>query len=327
MDLHDRRALKAAARNSLAAAPYDPRKLILIHTGISVGLSLLCTIIDYALSLQIQNTGGLGGLGTRSVLSTARSVLQVIVSLGLPFWEAGYCFATIRIARGQEANPTSLLEGFRRFGPLLRAMLLQSIIYIGVMILCFTVGSRIFLLTPLSDTFYEIMQTIPIESTLYGPELLMDEATSTAIAKACVPMIIIVAVLFLIAWVVLSYRFRLVNYLLLDYHGLRAREALRLSGYYLRGNKLALFKLDLSFLWFYVLNGFVALLAYGDYLLSLLGISLPVSGGVAFFVFLLASLLIQGTLFVRLKNRVEVTYARFYDLAVPAEEMGGFNSH
>lgn len=327
MDLHDRRALKAAARNSLAAAPYDPRKLILIHTGISVGLSLLCTIIDYVLNLQIQNTGGLGGLGTRSILSTARSVLQVIVSLGLPFWEAGYCFATIRIARGQEANPASLLEGFRRFGPLLRAMLLQSIIYTGVMILCFTVGSRIFLLTPLSDTFYEIMQSIPIESTLYGPELLMDEATATAIANACVPMLLIVAGLFLIAWVILSYRFRLVNYLLLDYRGLRAREALRLSGYYLRGNKLALFKLDLSFLWFYVLNVFVALLAYGDYLLVLLGISLPVSGGVAFFVFLLASLLIQGALFVRLRNRVEVTYARFYDLAVPAEEMGSFNTH
>ena len=159
MDLHDRRALKAAARNSLAAATYDPRKLILIHTGISVGLSLLCTIIDYVLSLQIQNTGGLGGLGTRSILSTARSVLQVIVSLGLPFWEAGYCFATIKIVRGKEANPASLLEGFRRFGPLLRAMMLQSIIYIAVLILCFTVGSRIFLLTPLSDPFYEIMQT------------------------------------------------------------------------------------------------------------------------------------------------------------------------
>ena len=36
MDLHDRRALKAAARDSLAAAPYDPRKLILIHTGITI---------------------------------------------------------------------------------------------------------------------------------------------------------------------------------------------------------------------------------------------------------------------------------------------------
>lgn len=326
MDLHDRRALKTAARNSLAAAPYDPVRLILIHTGISIGLSLLCTIIDYVLNLQIQNTGGLGGLGTRSILSTARSVLQVIVSLGLPFWEAGYCFATIKIVRGKEANPASLLEGFRRFGPLLRGMMLQSIIYIAVLILCFTVGSRIFLLTPLSDPFYEIMQTIPIESTLYGPELLMDEATATAIAKTYIPMLVIVAVLFLIVYVVLSYRFRFVNYLLLDYPGMHAREALRLSGYYLRGNKLALFKLDLSFLWFYVLSVAVALLAYGDYVLAYLGIPLPVSGGVAFFAFLVVSLVGLGLLFIRFRNQVEVTYARFYDLAVPAEEMGSFTN-
>lgn len=323
MDLHDRRALKAAARNSLAAAPYDPKKLILIHTGVTVALSLLCTLIDFILNLQIQNTGGLGGLGTRSILSTAQSVLQVMVSIGLPFWEAGYCFAAIRMSREQEAEPKSLLEGFRRFGPLLRAMLLQGLIYTAVGIICFTVGSRIFLLTPLSDPFYEIMQTIPYQSTLYGTELLMDEATATAIAKAYIPMLIIVAILFLGVSAVVSYRFRLVDYLLLDYPGMRAREALRLSDYYLRGNKLALFKLDLSFLWFYALEILIALVAYGDFLLPLLGIALPVSDTVGFFAFLILSLACQFGLFYLFRNRMDVTYAKFYDLAVPAEEMGG----
>lgn len=323
MDLHDRRALKAAARNSLAAAPYDPKKLILIHTGVTVALSLLCTLIDFILNLQIQNTGGLGGLGTRSILSTAQSVLQVMVSIGLPFWEAGYCFAAIRMSREQEAEPKSLLEGFRRFGPLLRAMLLQGLIYTAVGIICFTVGSRIFLLTPLSDPFYEIMQAIPFQSTLYGTELLMDEATATAIAKAYIPMLIIVAILFLGVSAVVSYRFRLVDYLLLDYPGMRAREALRLSGYYLRGNKLALFKLDLSFLWFYALEILIALVSYGDFLLPLLGIALPVSDTVGFFAFLILSLACQFGLFYLFRNRMDVTYAKFYDLAVPAEEMGG----
>ena len=75
MDPHDRRALKSAARESLAAAPYDPRKLILLHTGVTIAVSLIGTILNFVLSKQIENTGGLGGMGLRSMLSTVQSVL------------------------------------------------------------------------------------------------------------------------------------------------------------------------------------------------------------------------------------------------------------
>ena len=63
MDIRNRRELKAAARESLANATYDPRKLVLIHTLSAVLFALAVTVLDYILGDRIAGTGGLGGLG------------------------------------------------------------------------------------------------------------------------------------------------------------------------------------------------------------------------------------------------------------------------
>ena len=312
MDPHDRHALKAAARGYLAAAPYDPRKIILFHTGITIAVSLIGTILNFILSNQIETTGGLGGLGMRSMLSTTQSVLQLLVAVALPFWEAGYCFATMKIARSEEAGPDSLLQGFRRFWPLLRVNVTQSMIYIGIGLLCFFLGYHIFMLTPLSDPLSALIETIDIDSAMLQTELVLDDATLLAIADAFTPMLLIVLALFLFIAVFVSYRFRMATYLILDHPQMRAMETLRISAYQLRGHMTALFKLDLSFLWFFALDILAAMLAYGDYLLPLFGVTLPVSTDAAFFVFLVLSYVCQAGLFICARNRVEVTYATFY---------------
>ena len=46
MDIHNHRALKSAAAEKLGQAAYDPRKLALLHTAISMGVALLITLID-----------------------------------------------------------------------------------------------------------------------------------------------------------------------------------------------------------------------------------------------------------------------------------------
>ena len=324
MDLHDRRALKTAARDSLAAAPYAPQKLIMLHTGITIAVSLLGTVLNYVLSLQIETTGGLSGLGLRSMLSTVQSVLQVLVAVLLPFWEAGYCYATMKLARQQEAAPDSLLQGFRRFGPLLRLKLTQGLIYAAIGLACFFVGYYIFMLTPLSDPLFAIIESLELDATMLETELLLDDATILAMTEAYIPMLIICLSLFLIVGIFVSYRFRMATFLILDHPRMRAMETLRMSTYQLRGNMTALFKLDLSFLWFYALDVLFAMLAYGDYLLSLFGVPLPMSAEAAYFVFLLLSLACQGALFIWARNRVDVTYAKFYcHTALP---IGGENS-
>jgi uncharacterized membrane protein len=102
------------------------------------------------------------------------------------------------------------------------------------------------------------------------------------------------------------------TFLILDHPRMRAMETLRMSTYQLRGHLTALFKLDLSFLWFYILNVLFAALAYGDYLLTGFGVPMPFSAEVAYFIFLILSLVCQGSLFVLARNQVDVTYANFY---------------
>lgn len=312
MDLHDRRALKAAARDCLTAAPYDPRKLIMFHTGITIAVSFIGTLFNFILANQIESTGGLGGLGLRSMLSTAQSVLQVLVAVLLPFWEAGYCFATMKLARKEEAAPDSLLQGFRRFGPLLRVKLMQGLIYGLIGMVCFFLGYYIFMLTPLSDPLYAILETIDFSSAMTQTEFILDDATMMAILDAYTPMLLIFLVLFLVAGIYFSYRFRMATYLILDHPEMRAMETLHMSTYQLRGHTAALVKLDISFLWFYALDILATMLAYGDYLLPLFGVQLPMSAEVAYFVFLALSLACQAGLFIWARNRVEVTYAAFY---------------
>ena len=66
MDVQNRRALKQMARSRLAGATYDPKKLALIHTGISVGVSLVIAFLGYYLDHWIAGTAsGLSGMGTR----------------------------------------------------------------------------------------------------------------------------------------------------------------------------------------------------------------------------------------------------------------------
>lgn len=312
MDSHDRRVLKCAAKDSLAAAPYDPRKLILIHTGITIAVSLIGTLLNFSISKQIETTGGLGGLGMRSMLSTAQSVLQFLVAVLLPFWEAGYCYATMRMARNKEASPGTLLQGFRRFRPLLRLKLTQGFIYAALGLACFFVGYYIFMLTPLSDPLFAIIESVELDTTMLQTEILLDDATILAMTDAYIPMFLIWLFLFLIVGSFIFYRFRMATFLILDHPQMRAMETLRMSTYQLRGHLTALFKLDLSFLWFYILDVLFAALAYGDYLLASLGVPTPFSTEAAYFIFLILSLVCQGCLFVLAKNQVDVTYAKFY---------------
>ena len=314
MDPHDRRALKSAARESLAAAPYDPRKLILLHTGVTIAVSLIGTILNFVLSKQIENTGGLGGMGLRSMLSTVQSVLQLLVAVALPFWEAGYCFVTMKIARNEKAEPVSMLQGFRRFWPLLRVRLSQFMAYFLLGLFSFILSYYSFMLTPLSDPLYEIINTINIDSALLQTEIMLDDATILAITDAYTPMLIIWLALFSIGAVIISYRFRMATFLVFDHPELRGRETLRISSYQLRGHTKELIKLDLSYLWYFALNIMAGMLAYGDYLLPLIGVQLPMSSEVAYFAFLLLSLALQAGLFIWAKNQVDVTYAKFYCL-------------
>lgn len=314
MDIRDRRALKTEAQNALGQAFYDPKKLVLIYVGAMAALLMAATGLNYLLGLQIEDTGGLSGLSLRSILESIQSVLQMVTTVVLPFWEMGYFFAALRLARRETAEPETLLEGFRKFGPVLRFNLLKSLLFIAVAFLCFYPSMILFLVTPLSDPLSAIVETLLADgSVLSSGELVLDDAALYAMMEALIPMLVIFVVVYLVVMIPVYYRFRMGHFALAEDPKAGAFAALRKSSRKMKGNRMKLFKLDLSFWWFYVLEAALMAVGYGDTILSLLGVELPISADVAYFLFYALYLVGLVALYYIGLNRVQVTYAVAYD--------------
>lgn len=313
MDIRDRRGLKEAASSALIDAPYSPKKLVMIHTAVSLALSLVILVMNLVLDNQISSTGGLGGLGARTALETAQSVLQLVQTVALPFWELGLIFAAIRISRRMTAEPASLLEGFRRFWPAMRLKLILAAIYTAVGFVSLSFCCQIIVMTPLAEPLLEVLEPIAAQMDVMNTAPVIDAETRAALMDAYIPIFAFFGLLYGCLLMVLNYRFRLAEYLIMDGKTLRAIDALKLSAVMTRGSRMNLFALDLSFWWFYAAQLLLAVVCYGDVILGSLGIALPVSGMAAeigAYVLYIAGQLI---LFTLVRGKVEVTYAMAYD--------------
>lgn len=309
MDLQDRRGLKAAAAEALHHAPQH-RKLVLLWAGASALASLLASLLTLLLDSGIAATGGLSGIGTRNILSTAQSVLSLAVTVLLPFWTLGYTRLTLQLGRREPADAHTLLSGFRRFGPALRLLLVQAVLYIGLAMACFSIGSTVLMMTPLAEPLYETM--LPLMESA-GTELVLTDAVMASLMEAMLPVILGCTVIYLIVLIPVAYRLRMADLVLMDDPRCGALAALRASTGMLRRNCWKLFRLDLSFWWFYLAEALVAVLCYGDVLLGALGISLPLSAEAAYFVFYALAMAAQVGLYYGSRNQVSVTYALAYD--------------
>lgn len=310
MDFRDRSALIRRADRSVAGAAYDPRKLVLIYAGITAAVMFLVTAANFLLQAQIAGTGGLSGLAMRSMLETAIQVLQTAVNLILPFWTFGYLTCVLRMTRGQAFGPGTLLEGFRNFGPVLRLNLLRGGYYVLTAFLCIYPSMMIFLWTPLSAPFQAILEPFAAQG---ATEIILDDASLAAATEALMPALVIYALLLLVVLGPKYYSFRMADYCLMDNPKAGARAAIRRSSVMLHKNRLALLQLDLRFWWFYLLDGLTLAICYGDSLLALAGITLPISADVSYFLFYGMALLVQLGLYVWIRNKVECAYAAGYE--------------
>ncbi len=313
MELRDRRTLKEYTGQMLADAQYPPKKLTLLHTGASLLLTVVLAIISYLLTRQIGETGGLAGLGTRSLLQTAQAVLQFASTLLLPFWEVGFLYAAIRMARREENGPRSLLEGFRRFGPVLRLLLLRALLVIGVMLLCSQVATTLYLFLPFSDSYFALYEQLMGSAMADSAALIDDPSLANAVVEAMLPVVMISAGLAIALLIPLLYRFRLAEYVLMDCPGTGAFASLRASSRLMRGNCVAMFRLDVSYWWFYGAQLLIAAIGYGDVLLEAAGFPLPLSADGAYLLFYLLCIAGQLLLYWQTRAQVETAYAVAYD--------------
>lgn len=307
------RELKQRTDAALSRAR-DPKKAIVAYAAIISVLGLVVSALTLFLDHKISATGGLANMGLRSVLSTVQSLLPMVQSVLLMCLELGYISAAMRFARMQYADHTDLRTGFRLFAPLLRLSLLQLAIYFGILLAAYYLGLQLYLLTPFAEPLLELL--IPLTEA----GAVLDDRTMFTLLEAMLPVFAVVFVLFALLSIPVSYRYRMANYRLVDKPREGAFAALRNSRHMMRGNCFALFKVDLHFWWYHLLTLLATLICYGDQLLPLVGIRLPMSDTVAFFLFYVLYLVLQFLIFYFFRNRLEVTCVTAYDAIRPQEE-------
>ena len=313
--------LRRQAAQRLGKADYAPRQLILLHTGVSLGASLLLAVLNFLFTGAIEDTGGLGGMGTRALLETAQAGLELTVSVLLPFWNIGLIRVALNWTREESARPTTLLEGFRRFGAVLGMQVMTAILFFAVGMAVINVGGMLFMLSPWSDDLTEALAPVMGASAAEAEKLLTAE-TIAQIADAAVPMLLFVGVLFAAVAIPVWYRIRFAEFAVMD--GNRPLISLLESTRITRGKVWQVVKLDLSFWWFYLLQTLTVLLCYVGPLLQLAQVDLPLSDDGAYFLFFTLGILCQGVLLWFCQAKVSVTYGLAYE-ALRAPEGQGAN--
>lgn len=314
MSIPSAKYLKKKASNRLQSGN-DPKKVVLVYAGIVALSSLVVTVVQDLLDSRISQTGGIQNIGTRSMLTTADTVLTIAQLLLVMCLTLGYTGSMLRIARGQYASPNSLKAGGERIWVLLRTRLLQMLIMTAAAFaLCFLV-MNVCLLTPLSNRVIAVMGTVSAEV------LLADDLALIGFYSAMLPIILIYLVTLVPLLWYFSCTYRMVDYLLIDRPQLGAFGALRESRRMMQGNMKMMLRVDLSFWWYYLLQALVSVLVYLNMVLALFSIGLPPE--VLYWGTVVLYLAADFALRYFFSNKVAVTYALFYDSLCPKQEQSG----
>lgn len=320
MDKHTRRSLRTSALTALAENPGNPRKTALVYIAVTSLASLLVDILLTLLADKISQTGGLGNMGTRTILSTISSILPIVQMILVLVIHLGYQKATMKVVRHQAAMPATLKEGLPALARLIRATLLMGGLYLILAIFAMYASSFIFTLTPLSNDFYDVAMPLLSEGGDIYTLLASDPTIFQRVSTSMIAIIPIFALIFAMMAAPFYYGYRMVNYCLLDDRRRGARRAMRESARMMKGHRLSLLKMDLSFWWYFLAQGLIGCLLYHDTLLPIIGVTLPWSEMASYYVFLVLYLVLSAVLCYFFMNRVETTYAAVYDHIRPKTE-------
>ncbi len=318
MNIRERKEMKQFAASRLEGKDVA-KKIILIYTGLALGLAILTTAVNYILNLEIGKTGGLSNMGTRATLDTIRQVLPLVQSVVTLCLDLGFCAAMLRIARGQYVSEKTLKLGFDRFWPLLRLSIIRGLIFMGAAMGSIYLGTFVYLLTPLSASAMEVLEPLMASAATLDPAILLEGEVYGQLLTAMIPCFLLCGLISLAVLAPLWYRYRLAGYVLIDNPGQGALMCLRQSRMLMQRNRVNLYKLDLSLLYYPLVLTLVDVVAYGDLLLATLGVDLVVNDTVAYFGFYILAMVFRAAAYCFLRNKVEVTYCLAYDSLLPKE--------
>ncbi len=297
----------------------ETKRLVLIYSGVLALLTLGINGLYLLLDSQIGGTGGLDGLGLRSVFQTIQNVLSYGNMIFGPVWSAGFLYAMMSMVRGGVPGTRDLLEGFRRFGRVLGYLAFQFLIVVALMTAAIYAAALIFTFSPLGAEFAELLGPVLTDPNLIAADGTINMALipTEAMEAASVPMLVLVLAIFLPLYAWLSYGFRMALYLVMNgsIGGVRAHFA---SRQLMRGHKWQLLKLDLGFWWYYALIGLTAVVGYLDLILGLLGVAVPIDATVLYFLTMGAYLALQMAVALWKKCPVDAAYIlAFESIAYP----------
>lgn len=304
MDIY---SLKKDVVSILCHAQQPPRKIFLIHTAIAVGLSAVLALISYILDHSFSSGGGLSGMNTQAALSTAQVVLQLISTVATPFWSAGLIWAALKYAKQSPVEFSDLTQGFRRFVPLLTSGLMMGLQYLGRGFVSVYVSSILVMFTPFSVPAYQLAQMLEQD-----PQLNPLTANVAGIGGFYAATVVIFLLVFGLLALPIWYRYRMVNYIILDDEKCGGLKAMLQSRLMMRRRSWKLFRLDLSFWWFYALELALTALSMSSLLVQTLSLSLPFSQDVAYWLCQLAAIAGHLALYTLAGPKLKVTYALCY---------------
>ncbi len=322
MNIRNPKEMKDFAAERVKVTP-TAGKIAMIYAATVIGLSLVSAVLNYVLGLRIDQTGGLSNMGTRSVLSTLQTMLPLVQTMVVMCVELGYMAAMLRIARGQYTSPNTLRLGFDRFWVLLRYTVFEGLIFFGLGFGCVYAGTMLYVMTPLAQPVIELLAPVMGQTSLLDPTVVLTDALYDQLIRTLIPAFVICGLLYAVVAIPVMYRLRMSSYVIIDKPGIGALTAMRESRKMMRGNCVALFKLDIRLWWFFLAQAVASVLCYGDQILPMLGIALPFSEEVGFFLFYGAYWVAEFLIFCFLRNRVEVAYALAYDAIRPQEKQDG----
>lgn len=296
------------------------RQLVLLYCGVLAALILGSNGLNLYLDSQIGTTGGLDGMGLRSVLQTIQEILVFVNMYFSPFWSAGFLFAMMAMVRGREPEKRDLVEGFRRFGRVLAHMAFRFLVMVMLGALAVNLGAVLFSLTPMGQEFAREMAPILENSALINADgtTNLQLIPQELLLRYGILLTVLVAAIFGLLYLCLSYRFRLSMYLVLD-RPIGAVQAHFLSMRLMRGHKWQMFKMDLGYWWYYLLMLLVSAVGYLDTILVLAGLPLPLDPMVMYFATLAVYSLLLTGLSLWKKPRVDASYVLAYECIAKAQ--------
>lgn len=315
-------ALRSRAAEESRAHRGETRRLVLVYCGVLAVLSLGSAGLNLILDSRIGQTGGLDGVGIRTILETAEEILYYVNMLFGPFWSAGFVYAMLGMARGGTPRVGDLTAGFRRLGRVLGHLAFQFLVIMALMMMAVNLAGVLFSFSSWGAEFAALLAPV-----LEDPNLIAADGTINmalipmeALTAAAIPMLVLTIVIFLPVYLYLSMCFRMSMYLVVErpIGGVRAHfESARL----MRGHKWQLLKLDLSYWWYYLLGLGAAVVGYLDQILPLIGVELPEYSQLPFFLAMGLYWLLQIALSVWKKCEVDGAHILAYEAIAHPEQV------